>query len=137
MKIKNLVEKHQKLLKNDNFRNNQNYVLWNYLTAQIFNKYKKKNFIEKYKEKITQIIILLWFIFLMLGKILINFYLYFFWGFLVVFPTIFYGIYKIINISYIFNKYYLNKTRFCGERYIFRKKIRNKIYKNDYIIFKK
>ncbi len=140
MNTKNLIKKHKLLLKNNNFLNNQNYVLWNYLESKIFNKYKKKNFIEKIEKKRMNSLwfFSIWLIFIFIWSFLKNYYiLIIIWIIIIFIPSIFYWIYNKIKKFLLYYKYYLIKKKFLGNRYIFRKKINKRIKRNDYIIFNK
>ena len=137
MKTKHLVYKHQKLLNNKNFRNNQNYLLSNFLESKIYNKYRKKTFIEKYYSYYLMLSFFLLFIFAELSDFYNNSKYLSFWIFLL-FTTIFSPIliWILSEIFYYF-KYKIYNNNFIWKKYVYRKKIRNRIYKNDYIIFKK
>ena len=137
MKIKHLVKKHQKLLKSNSFLNNQNYVLWNYSKSKVHLQYKSKSFAFKHKDTIINWFTVLGFPFFMYGGIIVNVKIICIWLVLMFIPRLIYFVSKNLSVFWYFQKYHLDNKKFIWKRYIFRKRIKSKINKRDYIIFKK
>ena len=134
---KNITKKHRLLLENKNFMNNQNYVLSDFSESKVYNKYKKTFFNKWHYTFLFTLSLYLIPIFWILSEKynylnLMNTGLYLL--FFIIFSPLIYILIKGFLNYLLYKKFKIN---FISKKYIFRKKIRNRVYRNDYIIFKK
>lgn len=140
MRTKHLVKKHQKLLRSSNFLNAQNFVLWKHLEVKVYDKYKKTHWLVEKLYLFLVILLFVWCIFttaFLISGSVAEFFLGPIFFILIISLIFLENFLKWVRRFFLFVKYKIFKFNFTWKKYIFRKRIRNNIYKNDYIIFKK
>ncbi len=152
MQVKNkinywkLVKSSRDLLKNKNFRNNQNYIISDFSKFRFSSKYYRSTFLKYINKTLVYLMYLFVFIVIFIKNIdndfLINLLLYFLLILIVLFWLLILILVFKETIYFYYKKFNFIKRRhiFASDRYIFFKNPKKKAYRlnrRDFISFKK